>query len=136
MGNCQLAQELSLCQLNDLDEQQSMEMLVEGRQLFAIRSDNHIHAYWNVCPHMGIPLNWVPNRYLDFDKSLIQCSSHGALFEISSGQCIAGPCTGDSLSPVQLRCENDHYFICAGQTLPEIPLNLRALALADLEDRE
>ena len=30
-----------------------MEMLVEGRQLFAVRTDNSIHAYWNICPHMG-----------------------------------------------------------------------------------
>lgn len=113
-----------------------MEMLVEGRQLFAVRDNNSIHAYWNICPHMGIPLNWVPNRYLDFDKALIQCSSHGALFEIASGKCIAGPCSGDALTTVELRCENDRYYVCANQPLPAIPPNLRELALADLEGKE
>ena len=92
-----LDQELPLCALSDLAEQEAMEMLVEGRQLFALRVDNHIYAYWNICPHMGIPLNWVPNRFLDFDKALIQCSSHGALFNIETGKCIAGPCNGESL---------------------------------------
>ena len=136
MDNGKLTQELLLCQLNDLEEQQCIEMLVEGRQLFAVRTDNRIHAYWNICPHMGIPLNWVPNRYLDFDKALIQCSSHGALFQIATGECIAGPCSGDKLTAVNLRCEQDHYYICANQPLPAIPPNLRELALADLEDKE
>lgn len=131
-----LDQELPLCALSDLAEQEAMEMLVEGRQLFALRVDNHIYAYWNICPHMGIPLNWVPNRFLDFDKALIQCSSHGALFNIETGKCIAGPCNGESLTAVELRRDKDRYFICANQTLPPAPVNLRALALADLEDRE
>lgn len=131
-----LDQELPLCALNDLAEQEAMEMLVEGRQLFALRVDNHIYAYWNICPHMGIPLNWVPNRFLDFDKALIQCSSHGALFNIETGKCIAGPCNGESLTAVELRRDKDRYFICANQALPPAPVNLRALALADLEDRE
>lgn len=131
-----LDQELPLCALSDLAEQEAMEMLVEGRQLFALRVDNHIYAYWNICPHMGIPLNWVPNRFLDFDKALIQCSSHGALFNIETGKCIAGPCNGESLTAVELRRDKDRYFICANQALPPAPVNLRALALADLEDRE
>lgn len=136
MDKALLERELLLCALSDLEERESMEMLVEGRQLFALRVDNQIHAYWNICPHMGIPLNWIPNRFLDFDKALIQCSSHGALFTIETGHCINGPCTGDSLTAVELRCENDRYFICANQPLPPAPVNLRALALADLEDRE
>lgn len=131
-----LDQELPLCALSDLAEQEAMEMLVEGRQLFALRVDNHIYAYWNICPHMGIPLNWVPNRFLDFDKALIQCSSHGALFNIETGKCIAGPCNGESLTAVELRRDKGRYFICANQALPPAPVNLRALALADLEDRE
>ena len=136
MDEQRLSEELLLCKLDDLEEQQCMEMLVEGRQLFAVRADNSIHAYWNICPHMGIPLNWVPNRYLDYDKAFIQCSSHGAQFQVATGKCISGPCTGDSLKTVTLRRENDHYYICANQSLPATPENLRALALADLEDRE
>ena len=136
MCDALLEQEILLCRLSDLAERQTMELVIQGRQLFAIRLENRIHAYWNSCPHMGIPLNWVPNRFLDFDKAFIQCSSHGALFEVATGQCIAGPCSGDSLTTVDLRCENDDYYICANQPLPAIASNLRALALADLEDKE
>ena len=125
--------EVSVCALSDLQERQSMELEVEQRKLFAIRLDNRIYAYWNICPHRGIPLNWMPDQFLDPDDALIQCSSHGALFEIETGQCIAGPCSGDSLQPAILRCENDHYYITANQKMPPAPINLRAQALADLE---
>ncbi|MCT2529833.1 Rieske 2Fe-2S domain-containing protein [SAR92 clade bacterium H921] len=126
--------DIPLCNLDDLEEQQAIELTIDERRLFAIRQDNQLHAYWNICPHLGIPLNWAPDRFLDLDKTLIQCSSHGALFHIDSGECIAGPCSGDSLQPVVLGCKDKNYFISAGQPLPAAPINLRAQALADLED--
>ncbi|MBT5388799.1 MAG: Rieske (2Fe-2S) protein [Porticoccaceae bacterium] len=129
-----LQQEVFLCQLSDLEEMQSIELTIDERRLFAIRKDNQLHAYWNICPHLGIPLNWMPDKFLDLDGSLIQCSSHGALFEIDTGNCIAGPCSGDRLKPVQLRNEGDSYYLTVNQSLPAAPINLRAQALADLED--
>lgn len=129
-----LQQEVFLCQLSDLEEMQSIELTIDERRLFAIRKDNQLHAYWNICPHLGIPLNWMPDKFLDLDGSLIQCSSHGALFEIDTGNCIAGPCSGDRLKPVQLRNEDDSYYLTVNQSLPAAPINLRAQALADLED--
>ena len=35
---------------------------------------------------------------MDADNLFIQCSTHGALFKPGSGECIAGPCQGDSLA--------------------------------------
>jgi|DEB0MinimDraft_12_1074336.scaffolds.fasta_scaffold06233_5 nitrite reductase/ring-hydroxylating ferredoxin subunit len=129
-----LDREIPLCNLDDLEEQQAIELTIDDRRLFAIRQDNQLHAYWNICPHLGIPLNWAPNKFLDLDNALIQCSSHGALFHIDSGKCIAGPCTGQRLQPVTLRAAEKDYFVAADQTLPAAPLNLREQALADLED--
>ena len=127
-------QEIELCQLDELDEMQSIELTIDERRLFAIRSDNQIHAYWNSCPHLGIPLNWMPGKFLDLDGALIQCSSHGALFQVDSGECIAGPCAGDHLKQVQLRFEAGTYFVAANQPMPAVPINLRAQVLANLED--
>lgn len=129
-----LDREIPLCNLDDLEEQQAIELTVDDRRLFAIRQDNQLHAYWNICPHLGIPLNWAPDTFLDLDSALIQCSSHGALFHIDSGECIAGPCTGQRLQPVTLRAAQKDYFVTADQPLPAAPLNLREQALADLED--
>ena len=52
-----LDREIPLCNLDDLDEQQAIELIIDERRLFAIRQDNQLHAYWNICPHLGIPLN-------------------------------------------------------------------------------
>lgn len=131
-----LQEEVPLCKLDDLDDHCAMELTVEERQLFAVRQDNSIFAYWNLCPHRNSPLNWVPNQFLDVENQLIQCALHGALFEIDSGFCIAGPCSGDSLQPVELRCEDHFYYVAADQKMPPAPVNLRAQALADLEDKE
>jgi nitrite reductase/ring-hydroxylating ferredoxin subunit len=36
---------------------------------------------------------------------MIQCATHGALFLIESGECVAGPCAGQSLQA--LACRED-----------------------------
>ena len=131
--NPMIEDDLFLCQLSDLEEMQAIEMTIEERKLFAIRQDNQLYAYWNSCPHMGIPLNWMPEKFLDLDGALLQCSSHGALFQISDGECIGGPCVGDRLSPVTLKCDGDQYFIAANQALPAPLVNLRAAALRDFD---
>lgn len=131
-----LQEEVPLCKLDDLEDHCAMELTIEERQLFAVRQGNSIFAYWNLCPHRNSPLNWVPNQFLDTENQLIQCALHGALFEIDSGLCIAGPCSGDSLQPVELRCEDHFYYVAANQKMPPAPVNLRAQALADLEDKE
>jgi len=121
-----------LCLLSDLEEMQTIELTIEERQLFAIRQDNVLFAYWNSCPHMGIPLNWMPEKFLDLDGVFLQCSSHGALFKVDDGECVGGPCVGDRLSPVTLKRDGDQYFIAANQPLPPPLINLRAAALRDL----
>ena len=121
-----------LCLLSDLEEMQSIELTIEERKLFAIRQDNQLYAYWNSCPHMGIPLNWMPEKFLDLDGVFLQCSSHGALFKVDDGECVGGPCVGDQLSPVSLKRDGDQYFIAANQPLPAPLVNLRAAALRDL----
>ena len=122
-----------LCQLSDLEELQSIELEIDERKLFAIRQDNQLHAYWNSCPHMGIPLNWMPGKFLDLDGALLQCSAHGTLFQIDSGECIGGPCVGDRLTPISLKQDGDQYFIAADQPLPARLINLREAALRDLD---
>ncbi|HTQ35406.1 MAG TPA: Rieske 2Fe-2S domain-containing protein [Steroidobacteraceae bacterium] len=71
---------------------------------FLVRVGEAVHAYLNRCPHALRQLNFRPDRFLSPDGTLIQCSSHGALFEKDTGLCVAGPCVGESLRrlPVEL----------------------------------
>ena len=64
---------------------------------FIVRQGNEIYAYQNYCVHAGHPLNWKPDSFLTPDGSQIICASHGAVYEIKSGVCVAGPCPGKKL---------------------------------------
>jgi nitrite reductase/ring-hydroxylating ferredoxin subunit len=88
---------IRLCAATDVAEGQSKGFEIEGQRLLAIRRDGTLHVYHNRCPHRGIPLEWLPDQFLDSSGSLIQCATHGALFLIDTGECVAGPCAGQAL---------------------------------------
>ena len=80
---------------------------------FVVRSGDQVFAYVNRCPHAGHPLNWQPDRFLTLDNLLIVCGSHGALFEISTGACVAGPCAGRGLQQIAVRVESGYVLLDA-----------------------
>src|SRR5262245_36011691 len=90
-----------LCALGDIPDGSSRGFtLGEGDwplRGFLVRDGGRVWGYVNRCPHAGHPLNLQPNQFLTHDASLIVCCSHGALFEKSTGYCVAGPCAGQSL---------------------------------------
>lgn len=67
---------------------------------FVVRRGDAVYAYQNYCIHVGHPLNWMPDAFLTKDRKAIICASHGAVYEIDSGLCVAGPCVGKSLQQV------------------------------------
>lgn len=68
--------------------------------LFAVRRGERVFVYVNSCPHIGLPLNWNPDRFLTVDGSRIICANHGAEFRIEDGCCVRGPCKGRILESV------------------------------------
>ena len=88
---------IRLCDASEVTEGQSKGFEREGQRLLAIRKEGTLYVYQNRCPHRGIPLEWLPDQFLDSSGSLIQCATHGALFLIDSGECVAGPCAGQAL---------------------------------------
>ena len=73
---------------------------------FAVRRGDGVVGYVDRCPHAGLPLAQVLDRYLTDDGQLITCSWHGALFEPQTGACVGGPCVGARLSPWPVRVES------------------------------
>jgi nitrite reductase/ring-hydroxylating ferredoxin subunit len=69
--------------------------------LVAVRQGAGVRVYRNACPHIGTPLDWTPDRFLSADRRHLVCATHGAQFTIDTGECIAGPCRGDFLEPVE-----------------------------------
>ncbi len=87
-------------------------------ELFLVKQDDTIYAYQNQCPHLGIPLNWQPNKFLSIEQSHIQCSSHGALFNINNGYCVLGPCVGDNLIALTLKQSDDKIWLHLDPVVP------------------
>ena len=102
---------VALCRLDDLADPGSKGFVVQGRPVFAVRQGQRIFVYLNRCPHRGIPLEWVPDQFLDSSGRLIQCASHGALFLPESGDCVAGPCSGDRLLALACRVEDGQVWL-------------------------
>jgi nitrite reductase/ring-hydroxylating ferredoxin subunit len=115
MTKIKIPQTIKLCSLSDIpvDAARGFTVDCDGRaiQLFAVRKEDSIHAYENRCPHVGTPLDWQPDQFLDPDNRLIQCSTHGALFRIEDGLCIYGPCINQSLTPITAEIRDNHVFI-------------------------
>ena len=78
---------------------------------FVVRAGDALRGYVNRCPHAGHPLNLLPDRFLTSDAALILCTSHGALFEKTTGYCVAGPCAGRSLTPVALEIRDGFVLV-------------------------
>lgn len=89
---------LKLCALADLVPGKPRLVKVADHHMMVVRSGTEeVHLYLNRCPHLRIPLAWDANQLLSPDGRYLQCSTHGALFELDSGFCISGPCHGDQL---------------------------------------
>ena len=81
--------------------------LSQTASVILVRGANgELIAWRNVCPHMGIELDWVPKRLLTRDGRFLRCTGHGALFEAGTGLCTRGPCQGETLTRAPIRVES------------------------------
>lgn len=108
-----------LFHLDDFGRRRSINVRIPGHSLFAIREDDEIYVYRNQCPHLGIELEWMENQFIDVNGLHIQCSTHGALFEIKNGFCVSGPCLGDSLEAIIVSIEPDGSVVTSQITPTE-----------------
>ena len=107
-----------LCHINELDDPgaRGFELSLDGEELafFIVKKEGQVYGYKNKCPHVGINLEWRPDDFLDMDKALIQCSVHGALFTIESGECVGGPCNGNNLETMTIESDDQGNLFLTG----------------------
>lgn len=103
-----MSQRIRLCHLDELDDGQSrgFDPLQQGRDsLFLIRQGTQVFGYRNACPHrgyQGTSMAWKKDAFLTKQRDRILCAAHGAQFDIASGECVVGPCIGQSLEKLRL----------------------------------
>ena len=92
-----------LCRFDELNDPGAKSFRFrDGDVLFAgfvVRKGQAVHGYVDSCPHAGWPLAAWEDRYLTRDGGFILCGGHGALFRPDTGVCVAGPCSGEALTP-------------------------------------
>lgn len=93
-----------LCHLDELPDTGAKGFLFGGDvnrfDMFVVRQGDRLYAYVNDCPHAHTPLDYMPDRFFNLEKSHLLCGTHGALFRIQDGHCVAGPCKGRRLTPI------------------------------------
>lgn len=82
-----------------------------ARGLLVLRTGARVGVFVNACPHLGVPLDWAPDRFLSVDGRHVVCATHGALFRIEDGCCVHGPCYGAVLTPVLIQVKEDAIWV-------------------------
>jgi nitrite reductase/ring-hydroxylating ferredoxin subunit len=104
-----------VCRADELGESQTAKFrLGAGKNApegFVVRHRGELHAWRNECRHIPMTMDWVENRFLSRDKCWIQCATHGALYDIATGQCVAGPPTGKALRPLEVSVEEGNVVV-------------------------
>lgn len=114
--------DILLCRLHDIADATSrgFDPWGEGRDtVLVVRQGRQLHAWRDACPHIaGAPMAWRKDAYLNGDRSRIVCSAHGAQFDIATGECLLGPCLGQSLTrvPLAVAADGSVFLVPAGQS--------------------
>tara|TARA_B110000037_G_scaffold206981_1_gene253500 strand:- start:1886 stop:2224 length:339 start_codon:yes stop_codon:yes gene_type:complete len=78
---------------------------------FLVFFKGNYYAYRNKCQHLSVELDWDNNEFFDEVEKYIVCSTHGALYDPSSGRCIMGPCEGKNLEILKIKVLDDKIII-------------------------
>jgi len=105
-----------VCDLSSLEDPgaRGVELVDDagrGVSTVVVRRASEVFAYIDSCPHTGVGLAWLPDRYLDVEGEYLQCATHGALFTLERGYCVRGPCAGASLTPLEAVIDDGRVLV-------------------------
>ena len=63
---------ICVANVDDIIEDCAKGLEVNNFYLIAVKKDSQVYLYWNRCPHLGTPLEWEEDRFLDNAGELIQ----------------------------------------------------------------
>jgi nitrite reductase/ring-hydroxylating ferredoxin subunit len=77
---------------------------------FVVRYAGHAHAYLNRCAHVAMELDWQDGVFFDLNGRDLLCSTHGAVYDARSGQCLGGPCNGSPLLKLRIQERDGNIY--------------------------
>lgn len=101
-----------LCRVENIAEGEAkgFDMAAGARhKIIVLRRNGIFHGWLDACPHYspGTPMAWKSDAYLNGDGTHLACHSHGALFDMETGECVLGPCIGQALTRIELRVSDE-----------------------------
>ena len=87
-----------------------MELEDSYRSVILHKSNGQFKAFNNFCPHQGRRLDYVSGKFLFDEKGHLICPAHGAEFETITGECLNGPCKGQSLKVIEIFVKSDDVY--------------------------
>ncbi|MCO7227350.1 Rieske (2Fe-2S) protein [Pleionea sp. CnH1-48] len=109
-----------LCQVTDIEPDQAIKVLYQEQEIIVVRRGEQAFAYYNRCPHAGAKLDMNSENLISFDQFHLFCSVHGALFHPATGYCVAGPCSGQSLTPLPVTIREGKVCVFSDGTHDEV----------------
>lgn len=111
-----------ICRANDIEPGKAKAFSLsrvsetgEGRPfgivVIRVSRDTYV-GYVNSCPHEGKWLNIGSGEFFNPERTRLRCGRHGALFEIDTGLCVAGPCKEKSLEPIAIAVIGGDLCLC------------------------
>lgn len=104
-----------ICPIDNIEDGKALELSYRSgsdiHDIFIQRKGEGIFAYMNICPHAGTPLNMMDGDFMERTGTYLMCHTHGALFQLENGLCVAGPCNGDRLQPIDIIVEDGNIIV-------------------------
>jgi nitrite reductase/ring-hydroxylating ferredoxin subunit len=110
-----------LCRLEEIADGQAKGFDLGHDAIFVVRAGRRIFAYRNACPHTGGMLDWDDEGFMSDSGEHILCQTHGALFQVDTGACLAGPCLGDCLAKVAVVLDGRDQVVLTHVKDAEVP---------------
>jgi nitrite reductase/ring-hydroxylating ferredoxin subunit len=102
---------LTLAQRTRIEKGEFVRVHLPVSNVLVGRVEGTLKAYWNVCPHRLVPLDFGGLPPTSDVGNYLLCNQHGALFRREDGVCIEGPCVGDALTPVGIVADGDDLLV-------------------------
>lgn len=94
-----------------IPENSSQSLTLEGRNLLLVNCGGQLHLYENNCPHAQETLDPLGGSLSDETGEILRCQRHAAEFLARSGECIGGPCFGESLTAVAFTAVGSDIYL-------------------------
>ena len=113
MTEAVMDREERLCLLAELNATGAKSISRESDKdgLLLVLVGDGVRAYISHCPHLGVPLETIPDHVLDESREFLVCSTHGARFTVEDGLCVRGPCRDQSLEQVAVTVKDGAVYL-------------------------